>query len=1114
MKLGQSASQMNTSLCSILFLMMATQPMPPREGFKVRQVETPESRIICAYSASDNDKIFSISIKGDLTCHDVATGELIAATDLDEACVSDLQLMEIDEKSPGPEVVVTTFKPEVLCLNNALDKTLWSFTPPKKLSKVALYDYNGIKKLYGVGGDGGYWDRITCINPDGTAGEDLSAEGMNTKAFFKGIKDIEIGNVTDENPGPEICVIDTFGLIHVYARDGTLLYEIEPWDQKNKREFRRFLTGIELWDSQNDGVSEICVVSSIRVGGWPNPQQAEILVFERDQSVATILAPIPPKDKSVLYTEARAVQVDFSDNPQPDLAVSFGHQLLVYKRTDEGFSNVYEQYSDIHNFPWIAGDGDGRLVLCGRFGAVVKGFYVLDAAAAEDEFQKTRLTDWSFYKTLNDKITAMREAAAQRDLLPGHTGVRVSPFSAMADNYYEVLKLYPPNVTLGAFSRDPEVIKIYPGPVAEVVLANHHIPHMKLAEVRDDFFGNPDVVKNIWGINFHEDNWAWTHRKGGMQRMYQNFINKFMLPAMDLAVKHDKKICFRDRNFFYSLTTMQWPARKMYAPKYRPYLVFDVEDGGYHFRETAVMERLGLNKMGIGGIACNIIPDTATGGRSKWDDLHDESINLRKMVMYAFLGAKNYRLQSSNHYINAQNQFTPFGTAVVDTFNTLLAHGVIEPPEDANTIVGVSKVALQFVDIDDNFWKTYGRNPKLREWLAAAPRDLDGLLSGWEPYGNRSENNFGRLAYNLKVFTLDQFFQTPYGIVALDYELGDIHDSKDLIGHWKFDDGEIVDTSGKKMQATPQGVKIAGDGIQNRCAEFDGKGDSIAIDADKNLNTDTLTLSTWIRVNADNQERQILDAGSFSLGMDGNNFLKAVFDTREAGGLQTVAEYEWPAALNDTWVHVAATYDGRSPQLYVNGEKVGTLREENPAPSAINDVKAPMQIGRLHDRAGAFFAGKMDDMRLYNMAMNDAQIRSMYLEFKPRYTRIFKTGGAEIIENGKKHSVASKKDEILEALEYSRDNEMEYHLARGEAFTVGYKHDGNKIRILCMDSNTYIVGEEDIDLTLKFNKKVLEASDLSLENVLTGEKIAIDANSEANVKVPAGLFSILELTYN
>jgi FAD/FMN-containing dehydrogenase len=1100
-----------------LVMLMGALPSLCSAGFDVRQVETRESRLFCDYSADDPGRIFSISIKGDLSCHDAESGALLAARDLDEACVASLRLMDIDESSPGEEVVVTTFRPEVLCFNNALDKQLWSFTPPKKISTVALYDYDGIRKLYGVGGDGGYWDRLICIQPDGTAGEDLRTEGLNTKAFFKGIKDIEIGNVTDDHPGPEICVMDTHGLVHVYAPDGTLLYAIDDLDLGGRtvedgRQVRRFLTGLALWDSRNDGENELCVVSNVRLDGWPNPRQAEVVVFEKDERAATLRGPIPPKGKNVLYTEARAAPVEFTDGKGPDLAVSFGFQLLVFTRADDGFAPVYEQYSQIHNFPWMAGAGDGRLVLCGRFGAAVKGFYVLEAGAEDDAFHTTSLTDWSFYNRLTDRIAAMRMQAAERDLLPHHTGVRVSPFAGMKNNYYEIQKLYPPNVTLGAFSRTPEVLELYPGPVAEVVMANHHIPHMEFDAVRREFFENADVRRNIWGINFHEDNWVWTHRKTGLARRMANFVNGFMLPAMDLAVEHDKKISFRDRNFFYSLTTMQWPTRKMYAPKYRPYLVFDVEDGGYHYRETAVMERLGLNKMGIGSMACNIIPDTATGGRNKWDDLFDESIILRKMVMYAFLGAKDYRLQSASKYIDGQNQFTPFGKTVLDTFNQLVARGIIEPPEDANDIVGVSKVALQFVDIDDTFWKTYGRDAKLRAWRAAAPRDLDGLFSGWKAYANRSESDFGRAAYGLQVFTLDQFFQTPYGIVPLDYALDEFHDSRELIGHWTFESETIEDASNKKLIATPHGVRIAPEGVRHRCAAFDGEGSWIEVAPRGSVRADTLTLSAWIRVRAGDRARQILDAGSFSLGLNGDMELEAVFDTRADGGRRSMVAAAWPAELNDTWAHVAATYNGRAPRLYVNGQSVGSRQQANRVPAGIDPVEGPLFIGRPHDRAEAFFAGHMDDVRLYDMAMNDAQIRSLYLEYKPRYTRIFQTGGAKIIEDGKKYAWDARKDEVLAALRHSRDHEMEYHLARGEAFTVGYRHDGNKIRILCMDPNTYIVGEQDLPITLKFNKTVLLASDLSLTDALTGDEIAIDENGEAEVSIPAALFRILELT--
>ena len=73
----------------------------------------------------------------------------------------------------------------------------------------------------------------------------------------------------------------------------------------------------------------------------------------------------------------------------------------------------------------------------------------------------------------------------------------------------------------------------------------------------------------------------------------------------------------------------------------------------------------------------------------------------------------------------------------------------------------------------------------------------------------------------------------------------------------------------------------------------------------------------------------------------------------------------------NTWTHLAATYDGTTVRLYVNGTEVSS----RPATGHLRESMAPLEIGgSLAD--GGTFAGLVDDIRLYSMALNSAQIQT------------------------------------------------------------------------------------------------------------------------------------------
>src|SRR5262249_34265357 len=75
-------------------------------------------------------------------------------------------------------------------------------------------------------------------------------------------------------------------------------------------------------------------------------------------------------------------------------------------------------------------------------------------------------------------------------------------------------------------------------------------------------------------------------------------------------------------------------------------------------------------------------------------------------------------------------------------------------------------------------------------------------------------------------------------------------------------------------------------------------------------------------------------------------------------------------ALN-TWSHLAATYDGSTLRLYVNGTQVGSLAQTG----AMTPSASPLTIGG-DPIFGQYFQGMIDEVRVYSVALTPALIQN------------------------------------------------------------------------------------------------------------------------------------------
>jgi hypothetical protein len=196
-----------------------------------------------------------------------------------------------------------------------------------------------------------------------------------------------------------------------------------------------------------------------------------------------------------------------------------------------------------------------------------------------------------------------------------------------------------------------------------------------------------------------------------------------------------------------------------------------------------------------------------------------------------------------------------------------------------------------------------------------------------------------------------------------------------------------VDGSGNNNNGTISGAtRVTGQTGFGGALQFNGSSSIVNIAHSASLAlTNGMTLEAWVNPSANAgtsvndgwrtvimKERSTtgLAYGLYSNDGDSN-------PSRPAGYIRNngtdVEAANGPAVPIGVWTHLAVTYDGTTLRLYVNG----VLRNSVSAPGGINASTAPLRIGgnTVFSVPGTeYFAGLIDEVRIYNRALSAAEI--------------------------------------------------------------------------------------------------------------------------------------------
>jgi hypothetical protein len=201
-----------------------------------------------------------------------------------------------------------------------------------------------------------------------------------------------------------------------------------------------------------------------------------------------------------------------------------------------------------------------------------------------------------------------------------------------------------------------------------------------------------------------------------------------------------------------------------------------------------------------------------------------------------------------------------------------------------------------------------------------------------------------------------------------------------LVAYYPFN-GNANDESGNGYNGTVNGPTLTTDrfGNPNSAYSFDGINNYIGLANTSALNFTSggFALAAWVNFSQNNSDNLIiakhncgiisgyfLGAGNFGGPSNVFNFYVSS-DSR----LRTTETYN-----DGKWHLVVGVYDGSTQYLYVDG-----VLKVSQAKTYVNTNTANITIGSGTNCG--YFAGSIDEVRIYNRALSEAEIQEIYFQY-------------------------------------------------------------------------------------------------------------------------------------
>lgn len=210
-----------------------------------------------------------------------------------------------------------------------------------------------------------------------------------------------------------------------------------------------------------------------------------------------------------------------------------------------------------------------------------------------------------------------------------------------------------------------------------------------------------------------------------------------------------------------------------------------------------------------------------------------------------------------------------------------------------------------------------------------------------------------------------------------------------MVARLAFDDNTANDSSGYGNHGTlVNGASVITDAQRGKVLSLDGTDDYVDLGNGASLNlsdNNQVTITAWVKPASSKNHNTILSKGewkeAYALVIKGDTTPDDLLWT----GNDTSVFSGAGVSLN-TWTHVAVVINNDLTTFYLNGQVSGVANQDRG--NAIDNTATQVSIGR-EQYAGSmpagrwFFNGQLDDVRIYERVLSEAEIQSAMVGAPP-----------------------------------------------------------------------------------------------------------------------------------
>ena len=193
----------------------------------------------------------------------------------------------------------------------------------------------------------------------------------------------------------------------------------------------------------------------------------------------------------------------------------------------------------------------------------------------------------------------------------------------------------------------------------------------------------------------------------------------------------------------------------------------------------------------------------------------------------------------------------------------------------------------------------------------------------------------------------------------------------------------MTDSSGNGNNGTISNATWSTSGKYGDALQFNGTSSLVTIPDSASLQLSSgMTLEAWVNPTTVNANwRDVVYKGNDNYFLEATSSNGSLPDAGLITGGSYADAYGTAALATNTWTFLTETYDGSTLRLYVNGSQVASTAHTGSITTSTN----PLPIGG-DSLYGQYFAGLIDNVRIYNVALSAAQIQTDRPPRSPRDT--------------------------------------------------------------------------------------------------------------------------------